>query len=122
MDGITLGQIMQFLAWMAAVIGTTGVVYKFFQSATKKFFGRLLSGQLLPLRVKLDAISDSIVDVDMTTCKNFLVRFLADIEQGNPIDEVEKERFHEVYARYQRLGGNSYIHNKVEKLKAERKI
>ena len=61
-------------------------------------------------------------DVKLYTDKNFLVRFLADVEQGNKIDEVEKERFYEVYKDYRGLGGNSYIQHKVDKLQKEGKL
>ena len=38
------------------------------------------------------------------------------------IDEVEKERFYEVYKDYRGLGGNSYIQHKVDKLQKEGKL
>lgn len=70
----------------------------------------------------LKPIIDKIENVQLLSDKNFLVRFLADIEQNNKIDEVEKERFYEVYKDYRELGGNSYIAHKVEKLQKEGKL
>ena len=46
----------------------------------------------------------------------------ADVEQNKIIDEVEKERFYETYEHYTKLGGNSYIHDKVESLKKAGKL
>ena len=65
---------------------------------------------------------ERIENVQLYSDKNFLVRFLADIEQGNKVDEVEIERFYEVYRDYKDLGGNSYIQHKVEKLQKEGKL
>ena len=70
----------------------------------------------------INNLSGKVDDVDMNSCKNFLVRFLADAEQGNEIDEIEKERFYEVYEHYTKKGGNSYIHDKYDKLKKSGKL
>ena len=74
-------------------------------------------------RIKQHADTIKRIDnVQLLSDKNFLVRFLADIEQDNKVDEVEKERFYEVYKDYRELGGNSYIAHKVEKLQKEGKL
>ena len=79
------------------------------------FFKKQVDKTLKPIHNRLD-------DIELSTDKNFLVRFLSDIEQNNPIDEVEKERFYETFKRYKELGGNSYISHKVEKLEKEGKL
>ena len=84
---------------------------------------RWLEKGLEPVNHKLDNMDKKLDDVDLSACKNFLVRFLADVEQGNLIDEVEKERFYETYEHYtEDLHQNTYIHDKVEKLKKEGKL
>ena len=84
---------------------------------------RWLEKGLEPVNYKLDNMDKKLDDVDISACKNFLVRFLADVEQGNVIDEVEKERFYETYEHYtEDLHQNTYIHDKVEKLKKEGKL
>lgn len=78
---------------------------------------------LEPVNRKLDGLDRKLTDVDLSACKNFLVRFLSDVEQGNPIDEVEKERFYETYQHYtDDLHQNTYIHDKVERLKKQGKL
>lgn len=72
--------------------------------------------------IKLKPINTRLNDIELSSDKNFIVRFLADIEQGNEVDEVEKERFYEIYQRYKELGGNSYVSHKVEKLQKEGKL
>lgn len=65
---------------------------------------------------RFDEIYNKLVDVDASSCKNFLVRFLKDVEQGAEVDEVEEERAHEVYEHYIKdLKKNSYIHSKWDK-------
>ena len=64
-----------------------------------------------------EKVDERLEEIDTSTCKNFLVRFLKDIEQGNEVDEVETQRAHEVYEHYIKdLHKNSYIHAKWDKL------
>lgn len=70
----------------------------------------------------IEPIYTEIHDLKKATCSNYLVRFLADIEQGEELDEIEKKRFWENYEQYVTLGGNSYIKEKVNKLKAQHKL
>ena len=59
----------------------------------------------------------NIRQIDISQCKNFLVKFLGDIEKGLYIDEVQKQRAYEVYDHYiNDLNQNSYIHIRWEKL------
>lgn len=111
MENITIGQVVTFIIGLSAFIGAlTGIctfVGKIYEKQVKKIVG---------------PINNSLIEIDLSQCKNFLVRFLADIEQGNKIDEVEKERAYEVYEHYTKIGGNSYIHSKWVKLMEERKV
>ena len=94
---------------------------------------KILDKTLKPFSDKIDKLEEArieqhadtikrIENVQLHSDKNFLVRFLADIEQGNKIDEVEKERFYEVFNDYKEHGGNSYIQHKVDKLQKEGKL
>lgn len=107
MESITIGEIASILAFLVGIIGSI----EFLIIRLKKVFNKAIE----PLNNRLN-------DIELSTDKNFLVRFLADIEQNNPIDDVEKERFYETYERYKKLGGNSYISHKVEKLEKEEKL
>lgn len=118
MENVTIGQIALFIAFLVALIKGVMYLYSLAQETATKW----LKSCLKPMEDKLDAIDKKTDSIDLSGCKNFLVRFLADIEQGNKIDEVERERFYEVYEHYTKLGGNSYIHDKAEKLKKENKI
>jgi hypothetical protein len=102
MENITIGQISAFLGLIAGIITSCGVIIHFMQKSLKKV-----------LKNELEPISTQIKDLDVSQCKNFLVRFLADVEQGNELDKVELERAYEIYDHYiNDLKQNSYIHNR----------
>lgn len=106
MENITLGQISAFLGLIAGIITSLGVIIHFMQKSLKK-----------ALKNELNPISTQIKELDVSQCKNFLVRFLADVEQGNELDKVEIERAYEIYDHYiNDLKQNSYIHNRWESL------
>ena len=107
MENITLGTIATYVAFLVALIG--GVEFLLAR------FNKLFDNKLKPINGRLN-------DIELSSDKNFIVRFLADIEQGNAVDDVEKERFYEIYQRYIELGGNSYIKHKVDKLEKEGKL
>ena len=72
----------------------------------------------------LKPINDNIKQLDIGQCKNYLVRYLKDVEQGNKLDSVEIERAYEIFDHYTNdLKQNSYIHKRWEELevKNERK-
>lgn len=102
MENITLGQILGTLTFIVSFIGALGYLSNVLKKQVKK---------------TLQPIEDSIKELDVSQCKNYLVRFLADIEQGNAIDEVERERAYEIYDHYTNdLKQNSYIHKRWEEL------
>ena len=71
----------------------------------------------------LTDIDTRLVKVDKEACKNFLVRCLADVENGSELTETEAERFWEQYDHYIKdLKQNTYIEAKVQKLKEQGKI
>ena len=107
MGNITVNEIFSFFGTIAGGITSIGVI---------------LAGVNAIFNKKLKPINTRLNEIEVSSDKNFIVRFLADIEQGNEIDEVERERFYEIYQRYKELGGNSYVSHKVEKLQKEGKL
>ncbi len=74
------------------------------------FIKKIMDHQFKPINNKIDII-------DKNQCRNYLVDFLADIEAGVEKDECQIERAYELYDHYTKdLNGNSYIHDKWEKL------
>lgn len=118
MDSITLGEIGVFVTFAVGLI--TG--FSFLHNKLKEYLTSTLKEEFQAISKKIDGLSDRVDDVDMNTCKNYLVSFLSEVDQNQPIDDVEKERFWEQYDHYEKLGGNSYIHRKVEQLKSDGKL
>lgn len=49
--------------------------------------------------------------------KTYLINFLSDLENGVQKTEVQIKRTYEIYERYTKNGGNSYVHDKWEEVK-----
>lgn len=110
---ITIGQTIDFTILIGSLIGAVSVIVVTVNKVIDKQFSKRCDGMMCEIK----KIKNDIKVMDIGQCKNFLVRFLKDIEQGNIVDEVERERASEVYDHYKNdLGQNSYIHDKWEKL------
>lgn len=102
MENITIGQVVAILGIIAGLITSISTICVFCKKAINKGFE--------PIYKKIDKI-------DENQCRNFLVDFLADVENGIEKDEVQIKRAYEVYEHYTNdLHKNSYIHDKWEKL------
>ena len=115
MENITLEFIGEFIAFIAALVGGLGYLNK----TLKKWLTKLIVDQQNEINTKLDAMSKQLTRVDIESTKNFLVRCIADFENNTEISETELERFWEQYGHYIDAGGNTYIKERVEKLKKE---
>lgn len=118
MEGWTLGDIASWLALIAGIITSAGVIYKLVSTA----FHKALDSAISPVVEKLDELERKHDLSDREHAKNYIVRFLADVKQGRPIDQDELHCFWDNYEIYKSMGGNSYVHDKVEKLKAQGKL
>ena len=107
MENITIGQITTLILGLGALIGGIEYILVRIKKVVKKI--------LEPVNQRLD-------DLELSSGKDYLVRYLKYIEQGREVDEVETERFYEVLQRYKELGGNSYLSHKIEKLQKEGKL
>jgi len=62
---------------------------------------------------KVENLQDHILDAD----KTYLINFLSDIELGNRKTDIQIKRAYEIYERYTKNGGNSYVHDRWEEIK-----
>lgn len=93
------------------------------KKSIKEFLEKLLADQFKGVNSKLTEMQTTMTSLDVQSCKNFLVRYLADIERGNFIYDSERQRFWEEYDHYiDDLHGNSYIKEWVARLKEEGKL
>lgn len=113
MNDITLKQIWDVMEWFIGFAGMTTAVVVAVKKAIAKGFK--------PIEDKIDL-------VDKNATKNYLVQVIADLDKTGYIDGASKLRFYEEYEHYSKpkdqggLGGNSYIHDEVERLKKEGKL
>lgn len=109
----TVDQIAVSLGLIVGII--TSVIY--LKNKVKEWIEDLLEKKFKAIDTRFDEIEDKIDKVDMETCKNFLVRYLADAENGSDILPQENQRFWEEYQHYLNKDGNSYIKEWTHKLK-----
>lgn len=113
LGNLTVNDISALIVFLVGLIGGIGYLHK----TLKDWLEKLLDDKFKTLGKKINDLEEKIDKVDMETCKNFLVRFLADVENGAELLDSEKQRFWEEYEHYIVNGGNSYIKEWVEKLK-----
>lgn len=118
METLTLGQAAAALAFILAVIGGITSLKKSIKSGIES----ALKDKFDELEKTNKEILKRLDSVDLENCKNFLVTFLAEVGRGEIKDETELQRFWEEYSHYEKLGGNSYIKNKVSELKAKNRL
>ena len=126
MGNITVEQVANFIITFGAVLTAGGVICKVAISNGKKILDKSLDKSLEPFDRRITELSDlhekQYQALSLQTDKNYLVRFLADVEKGETVDETELEHFYFTYDDYHRHNGNSYIDHKVDKLKKEGKL
>lgn len=118
MEDITLGQISLAVVFIVGLISGIAYIKKHFQAWIKNS----LKTDFEKLGNQVTALSERVSTVDMEDTKNFLVRYLSDVERGVEMDEIEKIRFAEQYDHYLKMDGNSYIRAKVKKLQEAGKL
>lgn len=118
MEQVTLGQISIILTFIVGLISAVS----YLNQNTKKWLKMNLNEEFSNINNKIDDMDNRIQQIDLQTCKNFLVARISEVEKGIPLNEVERERFFEQYQHYKDVGGNSYIKIKVEELQAKNLI
>lgn len=100
MEQITLGEIGNFLAYIVGLGASVTAITHFVKKAVEKL----------------------LIPYGLDNAKNYIVPFVAKLERGETISDIELERFHEEFTWYCDHGGNSYIKSRVEKLQKEGKL
>ena len=106
MDNITLGQIKDIIVFIVALTAGIGTLYGLLMKGIKKL---------------LQPINDELHNEKMKRLKSELTTFMYLAENGTLSNE-QKILAHEDYDEYIQNKGNSYIHDKFEKLNKEGKI
>ena len=118
MNNITVGQIVAFVlalsAFAGAVAGLIALLNKVHNNVVKKTILDPINQNINQLREEMNNsmydIKGDIRDLDISECRNFLVRFLGDLERDTDIDPVEIQRAYDVKKHYMDdLNQNSYV-------------
>ena len=130
MENITLGTLASNIIWLGAFIGGCLLLLRYAKLILKKVITEPITKQMLKNKQELDEritnlqtdLNKKINTLGADQCKNYLVRFLADVENGAKLSEVEIERAYDAYEKYTNLyHGNSYIHSRWNKVMGDRK-
>ncbi len=115
MDKITM-----IISTLILFLNAISVIVTFIMKAKKpidKAVDNRFKESLEPIYAKLSTIEHRTDKIDENQCRNFLVNFLSDIENGLEKDDIQIKRAYEVYEHYTKdLHKNSYIHDKWERL------
>lgn len=104
------------------IVGLIGGV-KYLKTEITNFFDKLLDSKFQTTNSKIDNVAKELRNLDVQTTRNFLVRYLADIERGQYIYDTEKEQFWKEYDHYiDDLKENSFIKKWVERLEEQGKL
>ena len=118
MENISLGQIAGIITLLGIFIGAITSIIAFYKSFVAKI--------LKPINKKIDHLETVSTtgrnNIELQLIKIILVNFASDIEQGTNKSPIQKKNAYELYDRYKKLGGNSYVHDQWEKLIKEGKI
>ena len=118
-QNLTLEQISVAILFIVGLIG--GI--KYLKKEIKNFFDKLLDSKFQTTNGKIDNVAKELRNLDIQTTRNFLVRYLADIERGQYIYDTEKEQFWKEYDHYiDDLKENSFIKKWVERLEEQGKL
>lgn len=105
-ENITLGQLSLALAFFIGIITS----FKFFMKELQIYISKILQ----PINKKID-------NLELNSIKTDLVNFMC-LAEKNDITREQKMNAYELYDKYSKLGGNSYVHDKWEKLRKEGKL
>ena len=118
MENITLGQIATLITFLSVFIGAIVSLITFSKSFIKKV--------LKPINEKIDDLqvssSQSRNNIELELIKIILINFINDVDQGINKSAIQKQNAYELYDRYKKLGGNSYVHERWKSLQSEGKI
>lgn len=122
MENLTLGQLSAGVIFIVALIAGVQNLKKniktWIEESLKTRFDAI-DKQNEKILAKIDDVDTRLDKVDMENCKNYLVTFLAEVRRGEVKDPTEVQRFWEEYDHYISKGGNSYVREGVEELKAK---
>lgn len=128
MENLTLVQVAGGLVFILSLIGNIKSIIKEFRTPIDKMVEEAIDKALKPIKEEIAANGKKLEDLKKDSEKSKLDFIKADLVNLLCIAEKDKLTYeqnklvHELFDSYTKAGGNSYVHDKLEKLKKEGKI
>ena len=117
MENITLGELAKNIAFIVAFIGS----FVYLKKGTVKGITTVIEDKLEPIKKEVTNLKKETSKNNLSSIKTDLINLMELVDRGI-ISLEQKMRAYELYDYYCKHGGNSYVHDKWERLKKEGKI
>lgn len=117
MESLTLGEIAKTLTFLVGLIGSI----KYIKNGTVKSVSKVIDNRLEPIRKEIKNLTEETSKNNLSSIKTDLIN-LMELADKETISIEQKIRVHELYDYYYKHGGNSYVHDKWERLIKENKL
>lgn len=121
MENITLGTIGGYLAFITSLIASIEFLYIRFTKKFNKDITTIVTKELKPITNEITNINERINDLKEEQNQNELDRIRYEILQfsgslRNGLNRTQNDYQHieEIFEKYEKKGGNSYIHSEME--------
>ena len=117
MENITLGEVLIALTFVLALIGNVKNLIKEIKNPIDKKLEKVLE----PVKKEIADFKEEYKKSELDSAETDLVNFMYFVEK-NMASPEQIQNGYKLFDKYSKLGGNSYVHSKWEKLRKEGKI
>lgn len=117
MENLTLGELAKVLTFLIGLIGSI----KYIKNGTVKSISKVIDNRLEPIKKEIKDLREETSKNNLSSIKTDLIN-LMELADKEIISTEQRIRAHELYDYYCRHGGNSYVHDKWERLIKENKL
>ena len=117
MENLSLGEISKALAFVIGLISSITYIKK----GTVKSLTSVIANNLEPIKREIKDLKEETTKNNLSSIKTDLIN-LMELAEKETISTEQKIRAHELYDYYYKHGGNSYVHDKWERLIKENKL
>lgn len=117
MENLTLGELAKNLLFIVSFIGS----FVYLKKGTVKGITTVIDEKLEPIKKEVTNLKEETSKNNLSSIKTDLIN-LMELSDREIISSEQKMRAYELYDYYCKHGGNSYVHDKWERLKKEGKI
>ncbi len=117
MENLTLGELAKVLTFLIGLIGSI----KYIKNGTVKSISKVIDNRLEPIKKEIKDLREETTKNNLSSIKTDLIN-LMELADKKAISTEQKIRAHELYDYYRQHGGNSYVHDKWERLIKENKL